>query len=53
MHRASSVKIPACQRCGVAMTFVGKLPGVQGRPEIQVFRCYGCKQIAAEETQRV
>ena len=34
------------------MTLVGKLPSVQTHPEVRVFRCYGCNQVASQEVDR-
>jgi hypothetical protein len=49
MSSVSKGPAPACKRCAATMKFVGKLPSVQHRPEVQVFRCHSCNHVAAEE----
>jgi hypothetical protein len=46
---ATKIPLPVCKQCGVTMALVGKLPSVQDQPEVRVFRCYGCNQVASEE----
>jgi hypothetical protein len=49
MPSASALQPPICEQCDAAMKFVGKLPSVQHRPEVRVFRCTSCNHIASVE----
>jgi hypothetical protein len=49
MSPAIVVQPPVCEQCAAAMKFVGKLPSVQHRPEVRVFRCLSCNQVASVE----
>jgi hypothetical protein len=37
-----------CENCHAEMQSVGKLPAIGAKPQIKVFRCFGCNRIASE-----
>jgi tRNA(Ile2) C34 agmatinyltransferase TiaS len=44
---------PKCEGCGLQMKALGRLPPVNGRPGVQVFKCASCRRIASREQARL
>jgi hypothetical protein len=47
LRRMSDPPIRICKGCGAQMRYLDTLPAVDGKPALQVFRCYGCNNVEA------
>ena len=49
MSDANHQSKPACSNCAREMLLIGRLPGIELRRRVMVYRCEGCNNVVAQD----